>query len=156
MTPAINALKKAGFKYEIHPYDHDSSTTAYGDEAVTKLNLSPNRVFKTLVVALDGNQLANAILPVSCQLDLKRYAKVAKVKRAAMADSKSVEKVTGYILGGVSPMGQKQRLPAIIDRSATEFETIFVSAGKRGLQVELAPDDLRTMTNGQFHDIGIR
>lgn len=153
MTPAINELKKAKIQYRIHSYDHDPNTTAYGEEAAEKLNIPFDRLFKTLVVQADGRGMMVAVVPVSGQLDLKLLARAVKVKKAGMADKKAVERITGYLLGGVSPMGQKKKLPTIIDTSAQRFETIFVSAGRRGLQVELSPEDLVARTGARFNDI---
>lgn len=153
MTPAINAAKKAKIDYQIHEYDHDPGATAYGEEAAAKLGIDAHRVFKTLVVSPDGKDLAVAVLPVSHQLDLKRFAKAIGAKKAVMADKKEVARVTGYVLGGVSPLGQKKKLATLIDASAAAFDTIFVSAGRRGLQIELAPEDLRALTRGRFEDL---
>lgn len=153
MTPAINTAKKARIDFRIHEYEHDPGAESYGEEAAAKLGLSSDRVFKTLVVSVDGKNLCVAVLPVSCQLDLKRFAKALGAKKAAMADKKAVERVTGYVLGGVSPLGQKKRLRTVIDASATAFDTIFYSAGRRGLQIESSPADLRALTNGTLAPI---
>ncbi len=154
MTPAVNCLKKAKKSYQIHPYGHDPASRAYGDEAARALNISGDRVFKTLVISLDNRQLAVALVPVSMQLDLKAFARAMNTKKASMADQHLVERTTGYVLGGVSPLGQKKRLKTVIDASARDFDTIYVSAGKRGLQVELAPDDLADLTRAVYVDIG--
>jgi len=144
MTPAVKAVLAAKVKYTLHEYKHDPNVTAYGPEAADALGISPDRIFKTLVVSLSGSKdpLAVAVLPVSAQLDLKSFAIAANAKKAAMADARDAERVSGYVLGGISPLGQRKRLPTIIDLSALEHRTIYVSAGKRGLQIELAPNDL--------------
>ncbi|HEY5733850.1 MAG TPA: YbaK/EbsC family protein, partial [Gammaproteobacteria bacterium] len=110
-------------------------------------------VFKTLVVHLDNNDLAVAVVPVSASLSMKLMARAAGAKKAAMADRAEAERSTGYVLGGVSPLGQKKRLKTIIDMTAAEFDSIFVSAGRRGLEIELKPDDLKTLTSGMYADI---
>jgi Cys-tRNA(Pro)/Cys-tRNA(Cys) deacylase len=154
MTPAINAAKKAKISHTVHHYQHDPTAASYGREAVEKLGIAAARVFKTLVVELDGKTLAVAIIPVSGVLSMKQLAKSAGVKKAAMADKTAVERATGYVLGGVSPLGQKKRLPTFIDRSATSFPTIFVSAGRRGLEIELKAADLAALTGAAFVEIG--
>ena len=152
MTPAIDKAKKAKIEFRIHEYDHDPASASYGEEAALKLGIDGDRVFKTLVVS-GSNGLSVAILPVSHLLDLKRIAKALGVKKIAMADKSEVERATGYVLGGVSPLGQKRKLVTVIDDSATSFDTIFVSAGRRGLQIELSPEDLTALTRGRFHPI---
>lgn len=154
MTPAVHAAKTSGVSFHLHEYDHDPRAESYGEEAAVKLGLDAHRVFKTLVVALDTGELVVAVLPVSTQLDLKRLAKVLGAKKAAMAGKKEVERTTGYVLGGVSPIGQKKRLRTIMDASAKDCETLYVSAGRRGLQIELTPDDLVSLTRGTFEIIG--
>ena len=154
MTPAINTAKRAKIAYRIHEYDHDPSAESYGDEAAAKLGLDNRRIFKTLVASVDGRSLAVAVVPVACQLDLKLLAKALGAKKTAMADKKDVSRATGYVLGGVSPLGQKKRLATVIDASAKAFETIFVSAGRRGLQIELSPMDLGVLTKATFATIG--
>ncbi|MCF6248519.1 MAG: Cys-tRNA(Pro) deacylase [Desulfobacula sp.] len=153
MTPAINSLKNAKIKYQIHPYDHDPDSKAYGEEAAEKLKVPFDRLFKTLVVSIDNNELAVALVPVSKQLDLKLFAKNIKAKKAKMADKKDVERSTGYPLGGVSPMGQKKKLKTIIDHSALNFDTVYVSAGRRGLQIELSPKKLGSQTRATYFKI---
>jgi len=153
MTPAINRLKKAKIKYRIHKYQHDANLKAFGEEAAEKLNINFDRLFKTLIISADFNDLYVAIVPVSKQLDLKVFAKVIKAKKVRMADKKEVERSTGYLLGGVSPLGQKKRLKTIIDNSALNFDTVFVSAGRRGLQMELAPKDLGSQTRADYYEI---
>ena len=144
MTPAIKLLKKQKIPHTIHEYKHDSSVHSYGEEAAQKMGVDPKSVFKTLVVQSD-KMMAVGIVPVISTLNLKSMAKALGVKKVAMADPKNVENTTGYILGGVSPLGQKKRLKTVIDQSAFEFESIFVSAGKRGLEVEVDPKDLEKL-----------
>jgi Cys-tRNA(Pro)/Cys-tRNA(Cys) deacylase len=153
MTPAVNIAKRSGIKFHTHSYEHDPKHASYGMEAAEKLGLSPQRVFKTLVVSLDNGELAVAVVAVSSQLDLKACAKALKVKKVAMADAKRVERSTGYVVGGVSPLGQKRRLITLIDRTAVEFPTLFVSAGRRGLEIELAAEDLAKLLDARFADI---
>jgi Cys-tRNA(Pro)/Cys-tRNA(Cys) deacylase len=139
-TPATRAAKAAGITYTLHEYDHDPRAASYAGEAAEVLGLDPRRVFKTLVVSV-GDDLAVAIVPAADQLDLKAVG-----KRAAMADMARAEKVTGYVAGGISPLGQRKRLPTFLDESAHEHDTVFVSAGRRGLEIELAPTDLVALT----------
>ncbi len=150
MTPAINAAKKAKIVHKVHEYSHDPSSESYGLEAAQKLGVSGDRVFKTLVVRLDNKDLAVGVIPVSSMLSMKLIAKAAGAKKAAMAAPSDVERSTGYVLGGVSPLGQKKRLKTIIDSSARQNPTIYVSAGRRGLEIELSPEDLSGLVNGVF------
>ena len=140
-TPGIAALVRAKIPFTLHPYHHDPATTAFGDEVVSALGWDPRRVFKTLVASVDGS-LVVAIVPVATQLDLKALAAAAGGKKAQLAKVADAERSSGYVAGGISPLGQRKPLPTVIDAGATEFPTIMVSAGKRGLQVELAPADL--------------
>ena len=140
-TPAVAALVRAKISYTLRPYDHDPRTTAYGDEVVAALGQDPGRVFKTLVAAVDGN-LVVGVVPVGTRLDLKALASAAGGKRATMAAVAQAERSSGYVAGGISPIGQRKQLPTVLDQSALDFPTIFVSAGRRGLQLELAPVDL--------------
>jgi len=140
-TPAIAALKKANITYTLRPYEHDPRTTAFGDEVVAALGQDPARVFKTLVASVDGT-LVVAVVPVAAQLDLKALAAAAGGKKAAMAPVAEAERASGYVAGGISPIGQRKTRKTILDASANTFPTIFVSAGRRGLQVEIAPADL--------------
>jgi Cys-tRNA(Pro)/Cys-tRNA(Cys) deacylase len=156
MTPAVHTAQQARIPFRLHEYDHDPGANSYGDEAAAKLGVDPDRVFKTLVAASDDGRLAVAVLPVSAQLDLKRFAKVLGAKKAAMADKPQVERATGYVLGGVSPLGQKKRLRTVIDASAAQHDTVYISAGKRGLQMELAPGDLAELTGARLEAIGRR
>lgn len=155
MTPAVQKLKKCKIAYQLHQYDHEANATSYGLEAVEKLNLNSQQVFKTLVVMTADKQLAVAIVPVAQKLSEKLMAKALKVKKVAMAEAKIVESTTGYVLGGVSPIGQKKALKTIIDSSAKPLTSLFVSGGKRGLEIELSPTDLAKITRAQFEDIAI-
>ena len=151
MTPAVTAAQKAKIPFTLHEYEHNPASASFGEEAAHALGVSEDRVFKTLIVALDGQKshLAVAIVPVSKQLDLKVFAAVMGARKADMADTKEAERATGYVVGGISPLGQRKRLPTVIDDSADTFDTVYVSAGKRGLQIELAPKDLIMMTGAK-------
>ncbi len=155
MTPATNAAKKAGILYQLHSYSHDAGTAAWGEEAAQALGLDPARVFKTLLVSLNGDpkQLAVGIVPVCTTLDLKSISSVLKAKKAAMADPVQAQRATGYVLGGISPLGQKKRLPMVLDSSATRAPTLHVSAGRRGLEIELSSADLCALTGAVMGDI---
>jgi Cys-tRNA(Pro)/Cys-tRNA(Cys) deacylase len=142
MTPAVVVAERAGIPFTLHEYEHEAGA-AYGLEAAAKTRVDAARVFKTLVVSQDG-ALSVAIVPVAAQLDLRALG-----KRAALADRAAAERATGYVLGGISPLGQRKRLPTLLDESALAFETIFVSAGRRGLEIELAPDDLVRLTDAR-------
>ena len=150
MTPAINEAKKQKIQYKVHQYTHNPGHSSYGLEAAESLDLDAARVFKTLVVQLDNGTLTVGIVPVSSKLNMKQVAKAAGGKKAAMADAALVERSTGYVLGGVSPLGQKKRLSTIIDSSASDHKTVFVSGGRRGLEIELSPDDLCRLTSASF------
>ncbi|MFN1616617.1 Cys-tRNA(Pro) deacylase [Vibrio rotiferianus] len=152
MTPAINLAKKKKVTHTIHQYEHDPRAESYGLEAAEVLGQDPKKVFKTLLFCLNGEpkNLAVAIIPVDQKLNLKLAAKAAKGKKADMADPEIAQKTTGYVVGGISPLGQKKALPTFLHESATEQDTICVSAGKRGLEIELAPKDLLSLTRGQF------
>ena len=152
MTPAILAAKRAGIAFTVHEYAHDPSAASYGLEAAEKLGLDSSQVFKTLV-AEAGDGLVVAIVPVERKLDLKLLAKAVGAKKAAMAEVKQVERVTGYVVGGVSPLGQKKRLPTVVDASAQGLAAMHVSAGRRGLEIELAPADLAALTGASFAPI---
>ncbi len=155
MTPAIEAAKRAGIAFQIHEYRHAAGVSAYGEEAAQALGVVADRVFKTLIVALhdDRRPLAVGVVPVTGKLDLKAFAAALQAKKATMADAKDAERATGYVLGGISPLGQRKRLALLLDDSAQGFDTIYVSAGRRGLEIELAPSDLLTLTGGSSADI---
>ena len=138
-TPATAAAKRAGVRFEVHEYEHDEASSSYGLEAAERLALDPARVFKTLLASVDG-ELRVCILPVASQLDLRSLG-----KRAAMADARDAERATGYVVGGISPLGQRKRIRTLLDDAALAHETIF-SAGRRGLELELAPADLAALT----------
>jgi Cys-tRNA(Pro)/Cys-tRNA(Cys) deacylase len=142
MTPAITAARRARIQYIVHEYVHDPAASAYGLEAAEKLELEPVRVFKTLVAAVEGRGLAVGMVPVSSTLDLKALAAALGGKKARMAEIAEAERATGYVAGGISPLGQRKRLPVVLDESALRWGRIFVSAGRRGLEIELAPADL--------------
>lgn len=150
MTPAIKSLQTSKVKFKTHDYDHDPMTESYGLEAAEKMGVDVARVFKTLVVMLDTKDYAVGIIPVADMLSMKQIAKAAGAKKAAMADKTQVERMTGYVPGGISPLGQKKKLKTFIDSSAKELASMFVSGGRRGLEIELAPEDLQQQTNAQF------
>lgn len=155
MTPAIDLAKKKKVDFKIHQYEHDPSHSSYGLEAAQVLGQDPKRVFKTLLFALNGEarSLAVAIIPVDQKLNLKLAAKAAGAKKADMADPEIAQKVTGYVVGGISPLGQKKLLPTFIHQSALDFDAICVSAGKRGLEIELAAQDLAALVRAKFVDL---
>ena len=151
-TPATVALVAAGIPFTAHTYAHDPATTNYGLEAAHALGLDPDRVFKTLLAEADG-RLVVGIVPVTGMLDLKSLAAAVGAKRAQMADPAVAERKTGYVVGGISPLGQKTPLPTVLDETATLWDTVFVSGGRRGFDIELAPDDLLALSGGQLADI---
>lgn len=153
MTPAVNAAKKARIAHRLHEYLHDPAAASYGAEAAEKLGVPEDRVFKTLVVDLGNKELAVGVIPVAHKLSMKLIAKAAGAKKAAMAAVADVERSTGYVMGGVSPLGQKKRLRTVVDASARSFDTIYVSAGRRGLEIELAAEDLVRLLGGQFAEL---
>jgi Cys-tRNA(Pro)/Cys-tRNA(Cys) deacylase len=150
-TPATVALTRAGVAFTLRAYDHDPAAESYGLEAAAALGVEPERVLKTLLASVDGGsggpgRLVVGIVPVSGQLDLKAVAAAVGGKRAEMADPRLAERTTGYVVGGISPVGQRKQLPTVLDSSAMAFETVLVSGGKRGLDLELAPADLVRVT----------
>jgi Cys-tRNA(Pro)/Cys-tRNA(Cys) deacylase len=147
------ALSRAGVTYTVHPYEHDPRATSYGLEAAQALGVEPSRVFKTLVADVDG-RLVVAVVPVTGQLDLKALAGAVGGKRAAMADQALAERTTGYVVGGISPIAQKKRLTTVVDSTAMELETVFVSAGRRGADLELSPQDLVAICGAEVATIG--
>ena len=149
-TPAIATAERAGIRFSLHSFDHDAAAESYGLEAADKLGVDPARVFKTLVAAIDG-ALAVACVPVTAELDLKQLG-----KRAQLADKTQAERATGYVSGGISPLGQRRRLPTHVDASALDHATIFVSAGRRGLQIELDPRDLVRLTDARVSPLATR
>ena len=153
MTPAIKLAKQRGLDYKLHEYTHDSNATSFGLEAAEKLGITASQVFKTLVVITETSTLAVAILPVDQTLSFKKMAKALGCKKVQMADPKQVERTTGYVLGGVSPLGQKKRLTTIIDSSAQVQASIYVSGGRRGLEIELPPEQLATTLDARFANI---
>ena len=148
-TRAIVAAERAGITFTVHEYEHDASASSYGLEAADKLGVDPARVFKTLVADVDGTLMV-AIVPVAAQLDLRALG-----KRSSLADPGVAERSTGYVAGGISALGQRRRLPTVLDESALAFDTIHVSAGRRGLEIELAPADLLTLTEGSVRRIAV-
>lgn len=158
-TPATKALTAAGVSHVVRPYEHDAKAHAeglsYGEEAALALGVEPARVFKTLLAEVDG-KLTVAVVPVDGQLDLKALAAAVGGKRASMAEPAEAERATGYVVGGISPLGQRRRLPTVLDVSAQAFETILVSAGRRGVDVELRASDLVRLTVATLAPIGRR
>lgn len=152
-TPATVALGAAGIDYEVRAYEHDPRATSYGLEAAEALGVDPARVFKTLLASLDG-RLVVGIVPVSAQLDLKALARALGGSKAVMAEVTAAERATGYVAGGISPIGQKRPHPTVLDASALEHDTILVSGGRRGFDLELAPHDLVAVTGAVTATIG--
>ena len=153
MTPAVKLLELNNIPHTIHEYSHEPSVESYGLEAAKSLGVSSELIYKTLVVQLDNKQLAVGIIPITNNLNLKLIAKALTCKKATMANKDDVVRSTGYILGGVSPIAQKKRIKTIIDNSAKQYNTIFISGGKRGLEVELSPTDLANICSASFANI---
>jgi Cys-tRNA(Pro)/Cys-tRNA(Cys) deacylase len=152
-TPATTALSRAGVSFTMHRYQHDPAAPSFGLEAAEAIGVQADQVFKTLLADVDG-RLVVAVVPVVGSLDLKALASATGGKRAAMAASAAAERATGYVVGGISPLGQRRRLPTVVDASAVEFGTVYVSAGRRGLDVGLAPADLIRLTGATTARIG--
>jgi Cys-tRNA(Pro)/Cys-tRNA(Cys) deacylase len=152
-TPATVALTRAGVDFTLHAYDHDPRASSYGLEAAEALGLDPERVYKTLVADVDG-RLVVAVVPVSGWLDLKALARALGGSKAAMAEQATAERATGYVVGGISPLGQKRSHPTIVDTTALEHPTVYVSAGRRGLDLEIAPADLVQVTGAVVERVG--
>lgn len=149
-TPAVRALEKAGVSFDLHTYEVDEAVgEGYGQAVAAAIGVEAGRVFKTLMAVVDGEHVA-AIVPVDSRLALKALARAAKGKKAAMADPADAERLTGYVTGGISPFGQRRRHRTFLDETAGSYPTVYVSAGKRGLQVELAPDDIVALTRGML------
>jgi Cys-tRNA(Pro)/Cys-tRNA(Cys) deacylase len=151
-TPAVAALVALGIEHRTHTYEHDPAARSYGQEAADAMGVDPARVFKTLVASIAGS-LAVAVVPVAGELDLKAFAGALGAKRAEMADGAAAERSSGYVLGGISPIGQKRRLATVVDASAEQHDTVFVSGGRRGFEIELRPADLVEVTAGRFAPI---
>ena len=152
-TTATVALERAGIAFTVHEYAHDPRSSSYGREASEALGVSADRVFKTLIASVDG-ELVAGVVPAAGQLDLKALAAAAGGKRAAMAEVAAAERATGYVAGGISPVGQRKRLPVVLDASALAFGTVFCSGGRRGLEIELAPGDLIRAAHATVASIG--
>jgi Cys-tRNA(Pro)/Cys-tRNA(Cys) deacylase len=152
-TPATVALTRAGVEHTVHTYEHDPSASSYGLEAAEVLGLDPARVLKTLLANADG-RLVVGVVPVAGQLDLMALAAAVGAMRAVLADPREAERATGYVVGGISPIGQKRAHPTVVDESALDYPTVFVSGGRRGLDLELAPRDLIRVTGARTAPIG--
>lgn len=152
-TQATVALARAGIAYTAHSYEHDPRATSFGREAADALGLDPDEVFKTLLAMVDGRPVVG-IVPVSGSLDLKALASAADGRRAEMADAATAQRLTGYVLGGISPIGQKRALPTFVDDTAEVLDTVYVSGGRRGFDIGLAPADLLAITGGSYAPIG--
>lgn len=155
-TPATKALSEASVAYRVHTYEHDHRSESYGMEAVGALGVDAGRVFKTLVIELTGAGLAVAVVPVACTLSLKSAAAALGASKAVMADPAKARRITGYVLGGISPLGQRRALPTVIDSSAPTWDTVYCSAGKRGSEIELAPTELIRLTDAVVTEIAVR
>ena len=146
MTPAVDAAAAAGIEVGLHPYHHDPSHASYGMEAAQALGLDPEEVFKTLVVELADGRLALAVVPVETTVDVKAVAAALGVKKAAVADPQRAERATGYVVGGISPLGTKTALPTVLEETALALDILYCSGGRRGLDISLKPEDLKSLT----------
>ena len=155
MTPAVLLLNRANVAYQLREYQHDPNHPSYGLEAAEKLQVSADRVFKTLVVNSEHQPCLVAMVPVSSSLNLKQLARLSGAKKVAMAAGETVERATGYVLGGVSPLGQKKQWPSFIDHSAFNFSTILISGGRRGLEIEMAPTTLTELLSASVGSIAV-
>lgn len=155
MTPAIRTLDQAGTLYQLHTYEHDATCTDFGHEAAEKLGVDPAQMFKTLVVRGDAGQIAMVLVSVQDRIDLKKLAQALQTKKADLADPALAEKTTGYVVGGISPLGCRKTLPTFIDESVILYPRVYVSAGKRGLQLELAADDLQQLTKAEIVPLAV-
>ncbi len=156
MTPAVRVLEAAKVTFTLHEYEHSSDADSFGLEAASKLGVSPDRVFKTLIAQVDGRDLVAAIVPVDAKVDLKKLAAAVGGKRAEMAQPQAAERATGYVVGGISPLGGKKRLKTVIDDRAAQQQTILVSAGRRGLQIELGPSELVRLTDAKLAAVSVK
>lgn len=154
VTPAVDALTAAGIPFTVHEYGHDPTVKTYGLEAASALGLDPDQVFKTLLVTADGTQ-AVAIVPVSCTLSLKAVGAALGRKRVEMCDPTLAQRVTGYVLGGISPFGQRKSLPTVVDETCELYDTVYVSGGRRGLDLGVAPGDLIRLLAATVADIAV-
>ena len=154
MTPAVVAARRAGVACQVLEYRHDPAARSFGREAAEALGVDSSKVFKTLVASLASGALVVAVIPVDTRLDLKALAAAAGAKKAAMADREAAERATGYVIGGISPLGQRRRLTTVVDESALTHEQIYVSGGRRGLEIVLYPRDLVTLTSATLYPIG--
>lgn len=153
MTPAIRLLEREGVPFSRHPYQHDANASSFGEEAASALGVDPARVFKTLVCQANGIGLVMVLVPSSTRLDLDALARILGVKKACLADPGQAERTTGYVVGGISPLGGRKPLPVVVDASIQSLDTVFVSAGRRGLQIELAPADLVRLTGADLGSV---
>lgn len=153
MTPAIKLLNKHNVVYTLHQYQHDANCSSYGDEAAQQLKVAPDSVFKTLVIDVDEQYLGVAIIPITHTLSLKKCAQALRAKKVKMAPTAKVQASTGYVLGGVSPLGQKKRLKTLIANQAEKLASIYISGGKRGLEIAIAPTTLGQLLDAHFHSL---